>query len=438
VKDFGATGDGATFDTIAIQKAIDACAGTGGSVIVDAGQYVCAPIELKARMTFHLKAGAVLLGSLNPADYPTRLPPQTSAGGLQRSLIFAYQADDLVLEGPGEINGRGRELAMDGLEGDRPSLMRIYSSKKVTVRNITFRNPRMWTCIYSECDDVLIEGTVTDSPAYCANLDGMDICDCWNVVIRNNFVSSEDDGICLKSRNSRGLKNILVENNSVLCHRANAIKLGTGTKGPMENLRILNNTVYGAKYGGLCLESVDGGALKDVLVRGLDMYRVGQPIYIRLDHRKPDAKNKGPLVTTGSIEGIAIERVRALGTHALTKSSISPICGIPEARIKGVTLRDIFIQVPGGLDKVPTHPGDRSGGYPQSNQFGDTPAGIFYLRHVDQVKFERVQYEFLKPDVRPWLVSVNETEVTTTDCKEVHTSLTMPPVPEIPNLAVTP
>ncbi len=51
---------------------------------------------------------------------------------------------------------------------------------------------------------------------------------------------------------------------------------GAATTGPISGLRILNNTVLSAQYGGLCIESVDGSSVSDVLVRGLDLTNTGR------------------------------------------------------------------------------------------------------------------------------------------------------------------
>ena len=408
---YGAKGDGVTCDTEAIQKAIEACGGTGGRVVMGPGHYVTRPIRLLGRMTFHLQKGAILLGSTNLADYPVMLPSHLSHNALGRCLLYAYEADDLTLEGEGEIDGRCKEMNMPaelkkgGTEGERPSLIHIFHSKNTTVRGVTLRNPCMWTQIYTECTKLVLDHVTVDAPTNCPNLDGMDICDCHDVIIRNCDVRSEDDSICLKSMSQVGLQNILVENNRIRCFRANAIKLGTSTRGPVSHILIRSNIVEYAKYGGLCIESVDGSEVRDVVVQDLDLYKVGQPIFIRLADRRGAAGNlKKGKQKPGAMDGVTIERLRAFGTHQDTIGTCT-ITGIPGAQVQNVRLKDCYIEMPGGLEKIPKLPAEREDRYPQSNMFGNTPGYAFFVRHATGVVFENVRIGSHQPDVRPWLTT---------------------------------
>jgi polygalacturonase len=420
VRKYGAVGDSVTFDTAAIQKAIDACAGTGGSVVLSGGKFLTAPLVLKGGMTFYIAKDAALLGSTRPQDYPHRMPPQTAATALRKSLLYAYGADHLTLDGEGEINGQGQLLPMGGKEPYRPSLLRIFGSTNVTVRNLTLRNPRMWTQIYSECSHVTIDHETVDSPrGYCENLDGMDICDCDHVVVSSCHIQAQDDGICLKSHGPRGLQDITLRDNRILDYDANAIKLGTATNGPISHLLIENNRIDGARFGGLCLESVDGSAVSDVTVNGLDMSHVSQPIYIRLSHRKPLPGDIQFTETAprpaGSIDGVVIENVRVLNPNSATKPS-NTITGIPNARLGSIVIRNAFIEMPGGVTAAPHVPGERDGQYPQSSQFGLVPGYAFYVRHAASVTFDHVTVQAMKPDVRPWLVK-EDAAVTAVKCQ---------------------
>jgi len=66
VKAFGATGDGKTLDTPAIDKAIDAAAATGGGVVrFPAGNYLCFSIHLKSHITLYLDPGATIVAADN-------------------------------------------------------------------------------------------------------------------------------------------------------------------------------------------------------------------------------------------------------------------------------------------------------------------------------------------------------------------------------------
>ena len=76
VKEFGATGNGTTLDTVAIQTAIDA----GGLVYFPPGVYLSGTLYLRSNGGLELSPGAILRGSPNLADYnPADFVPQNSA-----------------------------------------------------------------------------------------------------------------------------------------------------------------------------------------------------------------------------------------------------------------------------------------------------------------------------------------------------------------------
>ena len=67
VRAFGARGDGATPDTAAINRAIEAAhAAGGGTVYFSAGTYLSFSIRLRSHVALHLDHGAVLLAGKIP------------------------------------------------------------------------------------------------------------------------------------------------------------------------------------------------------------------------------------------------------------------------------------------------------------------------------------------------------------------------------------
>ncbi len=68
VRAFGATGDGKTLDTPAVNKAIDAASAAGGGIVrFPAGNYLCYSIHLKSHITLLLDAGATIVAADAPA-----------------------------------------------------------------------------------------------------------------------------------------------------------------------------------------------------------------------------------------------------------------------------------------------------------------------------------------------------------------------------------
>src|SRR5512132_3513475 len=69
VKAFGATGDGKTLDTAAINKTIDAAAAAGGgTVFFPAGNYLSVSIHLKSNIALYLDQGATIIAANTSND----------------------------------------------------------------------------------------------------------------------------------------------------------------------------------------------------------------------------------------------------------------------------------------------------------------------------------------------------------------------------------
>ena len=86
MRDFGASGDGKTLDSPAINKAIDACAAAGGGTVrLPAGTYLSGCIHLKSNIHLLIDAGATILGApqelnaYDPAEPFEGRPTRTAA-----------------------------------------------------------------------------------------------------------------------------------------------------------------------------------------------------------------------------------------------------------------------------------------------------------------------------------------------------------------------
>jgi len=125
VRTFGATGDGKTVDTPAINKAIEAAAAAGGGTVVfPAGTYVCFSIRLKSHVDLFLAQGSIIEAAESPKPGETTgymggtydaAEPKTAYDAYQdyghnhwhNSLIWGEGISDISITGPGLIYGKG-------------------------------------------------------------------------------------------------------------------------------------------------------------------------------------------------------------------------------------------------------------------------------------------------------------------------------------------
>jgi polygalacturonase len=114
VMSFGATADGKTLDTPAVNRAIAVAAATGGGTVdFPAGFYLCHSIRLKSFVTLHLEPGATIVAA--PAGGYDAAEPNAPFESYQdfghnhwhNSLIWAEGVRDVAICRPGLICGRG-------------------------------------------------------------------------------------------------------------------------------------------------------------------------------------------------------------------------------------------------------------------------------------------------------------------------------------------
>ncbi len=323
VKGYGATGDGTTLDSKAIQKAIDACAQQGGGkVIFPAGKYLSGTIVIKDNITLLLQKDALILGSTDIEHYDN-IDPFTDGLGIDVgwALLVAVDARNIGIEGDGAIDGQGAQLKAKHVLADtrgegkiwgrRPFLLRIVRCTGVTVRGVSLYYAAAWTSHYFQSKQVLIENVKIVSHGVAHN-DGMDIDGCQQVQIRDCDVVSGDDALCFKTTSSTmACKDITVTRLKLKSNQA-AIKMGTESMAPFEDINISHCEIYDTRNGGIKLLTVDGAHLRNVTITDITMKNVRTPILLRLGSRlQVFRKGKDTQQATGTFENVVIRNVKA-------------------------------------------------------------------------------------------------------------------------------
>lgn len=428
VRAYGAAGNGTTLDTRAINTAIDACNAAGGGVAyVPPGVYLCGTVVLKTNVTLYLEAGATILGSKNLADYTPQPGPPALGDANQKHLIFARDAENVGLAGPGRIDGQGPAFwarsgrktpppeaawadvaTYDWKPGDRPSpMLEFVACRHLRIEDVRIENASGWTLRPIDCDDVVIRGISIKNPVIGPNTDGIDATGCQNLFISDCHIDTGDDAICLKSENPYGGEPRLGRNititNCVLTCCCNGLKFGTATRGGFENVTFSNCVIANEDVplnarviSGIALEMVDGGWLEGITISNVRMQRVRTPIFIRRGIRR--ARPDG---TAGTLRGVRIDNVHASG--AILTSSVT---GLPGFDVEDVTLSGIRIDTEeaGREEWVGRDVPEAPKAYPEARMFGRLPSYGFYCRHVNGLRMRDIAIGASAGECRPALV----------------------------------
>jgi polygalacturonase len=397
VRAFGATGDGKTLDTDAINRTIAAvAAGGGGTVEFPPGTYLSFSIRLKSHVWLHLSPGCVIEAAAEAPGFghydepePNRSGHPDIGGSFHNSLISGDSLEDIAITGPGIIYGKGLPRANGGtgrpVDFSGPPLPKApplpasvgFSSPGrggnksiglVNCRNVLLRDFWVRQGGWSACDLLGVDNLTIDNVKVDTNRDGFDIDCCRNVRISDCMVNAmNDDAICLKSPDAlgapRACENITITGCEVSGYDTGSffdgtyrhdqavapdrdgptgrIKFGTGSAGGFKNITI-SNCVFDRSRG-LALEAVDGGTIENVTITNIAMRNVSNAaIFLRIGNR---ARGPGG-APVGTIRGVSISHIVASGVDGRFPIIIA---GLPGHPVEDVRLSDIRIVSRGGL-----------------------------------------------------------------------------------------
>jgi polygalacturonase len=352
ITDYGAVGDGKTYDTGAFAKAIAACRNSGGGTVdVPPGKFLTAPFALASNLNLHLQQGSTILLSDHPDDF-------TLNKGQYENCITLKNGHDVAVTGSGTIDGQGAQWwrkfvppkNSDPIVWEwiprRPRLIELVRCTRVLVQGITLINSPMFHLVPSQCRDVTVEAVHIKSPPTSPNTDGIDPSGI-NIVIRACTIDTGDDCIAVKAGTrydpSRpACQNILITDCTFL--HGHGMSVGSESNGGLRDMLVQNCTFDGTEAG-IRLKSPRGrgGLVEYLTYQNLTMSNVTRSILITSYYPKIP-------VDPDQDRAQAIERRTPIWRHIRIRDVTSTngliagqIVGLPEMPIEDVVLTNVRI-----------------------------------------------------------------------------------------------
>ncbi len=467
VRAFGATGDGHTLDSPAINRAIEAAsAAGGGTVVFPAGDYLSYSIHLRSHVALYLDAGATILAA-DP-------PPEGAPGGYDppepnewefyqdfghthwhNSLIWGENIEDLAILGPGRIYGRGlsrgwHATRKSALPGEPPESAPADSAHDATMKTGPFGYPNPHDSLapgvgnkaiaLKNCRNVIfrdftifhgghfailatgVDNWTCDNLKIDTNRDGIDFDACQNVRVSNCTINSPfDDGICPKSSYGLGYAR-MTENITITNCQVSGFAEGTlldGTRKPRADGRVGTGRIkLGTESNGgfrnitisnCVFDHCLGLALESVDGAQMEDIAISN-ITMRDIGNAPifirlGARLRGPgQPSPGAARRIKIENLIA---HNVAPSGGILLAGLsPDHAIEDLTLSNLFIDYAGGgtKEQAAREVPEMEKEYPEPGRFGVLPSWGLFARHVVNLRLRDVELRTLGADARPAVV----------------------------------
>ena len=442
VKEFRAVADGITLCSEAVQKTVDCCHANGGGIVrFEGGRYVLSTVFLKSNVTIEIPEGTELLGAESYYDYAQEekidypIYQDSSHTYFHPSMFVGIGCENIKITGGGKIDMRS-VWDEDGVRGEAikhrgAKCIALKECKNIEISNLAIVNVTDLAVYFAGCENVDVYGLKLR-----VYIDGISPDNSKNVRIHGCDVETGDDGIVFKSSYTLNRLDICKDIHVWDCKiksRCNALKFGTETNGGFENILIEDVEIKDTRITGISIESVDGAIVDGVKIRNIKMQNVNAPIFIHVGKRMRGPKGRA----IGKIKNVTLENITASGPYEEyeimpwnyfsykendtrqnpkvfgiaesfdgTKETdewqmTSNICGLKESPLENITLRNVHLQLDGGVQEYNRNVPEEAQDYPEVYVYGRIlPAKGIYFRHINGLTIENVTVKTYREDTR--------------------------------------
>eukprot|EP00884_Botryococcus_braunii_P002245 jgi/Botrbrau1/12020/Bobra.247_2s0024.1 len=269
ISEFGATGDGETLDTAALQHAIDACSNlpSGGIVKFEDGKsYLLGSVKVNSGVRLELPPGTTLIASSQREDYPD--DPQSWY------LLRFEGCEKCGLLGPGQIDGQASDWieaesedrktmrnwdaeTCPSTQGLPPWPHRIVDSSQITIASVTINDPVWWAVHILRSEAVALVSVAVMGQSSIPYSGGVIIDGSSRVYVGRCAIETGDDAIALQTTGKGEVNSVLVDS-CELKSRSSAFKIGSETRSDISAVLVQHCTIAESNRG-LAIQARDEG-----------------------------------------------------------------------------------------------------------------------------------------------------------------------------------